>query len=574
MDWIHSLFPPLYQLPAIRKLPEECQSEGFPSQDFSFSALVQLLFFVLLYGTIVLNASNLIVRGTELLLLLPRIAPLVGNLILPIVASVPDSLLMLFSGMGNDDKVQAELAVGIGALAGSTILTLTLPWFVSIWYGRVDIKDGRAAYRQLPKLSGRQSIWATGVQPDQTSIRLSTKQMLFTLVPYILIQGAALGQLNSTDEEAKSRIVSNFALVGLIACGLAFLGYVYSQLTFAVVHHTVVQDITDDIRLQAVNNGLISLRGMFLDILKEKQASVEAGMLEENLLESSGMSPSEMEHYRFHKLLHRFFLKYDTDGSGSIDRQELAYLLKDLHIPHRDEEVDCYLQIMDTDHSGEISFEEFKHAFADIVMNSENQAVARIIAVPQETALVGESEEEKEDTEMPTDLVELPAEVQRRMVLQRSFASVMAGLVFVFMFTDPLIDVFVELGNVCGVSSFYVSFVLAPLVSCASEIMASTSYASRKTTKTITMSFCSLLGSIVLNNTFVLGVFLAIVKSRGVQWEYSAETISVLFVQVCVGVVAWKTKVFTVQRGCLLLILFPLSLALVVFLQSDWVGID
>lgn len=44
-----------------------------------------------------------------------------------------------------------QVAVGVGALAGSTIMLLTIPWFLSIVGGRVDIVDGRANYRKPKK---------------------------------------------------------------------------------------------------------------------------------------------------------------------------------------------------------------------------------------------------------------------------------------------------------------------------------------------------------------------------------------------------------------------------------------
>jgi hypothetical protein len=47
----------------------------------------------------------------------------------------------------------------VGALAGSTIMLLTIPWFLSIIGGRVDLdSQGRANYRKNPKLSPENSF--------------------------------------------------------------------------------------------------------------------------------------------------------------------------------------------------------------------------------------------------------------------------------------------------------------------------------------------------------------------------------------------------------------------------------
>ncbi|CAE7747158.1 NCL [Symbiodinium microadriaticum] len=61
-------------------------------------------------------------------------------------------MLILFSGIGDD--AQNQLAVGVGALAGSTIMLLTIPWCLSVYGGRVDLDaTGNANYRKNPKLS-------------------------------------------------------------------------------------------------------------------------------------------------------------------------------------------------------------------------------------------------------------------------------------------------------------------------------------------------------------------------------------------------------------------------------------
>ena len=48
-----------------------------------------------------------------------------------ILGAVPDGAIVLFSGLGQD--AQNQISVGVGALAGSTIMLLTIPWFLSIF---------------------------------------------------------------------------------------------------------------------------------------------------------------------------------------------------------------------------------------------------------------------------------------------------------------------------------------------------------------------------------------------------------------------------------------------------------
>jgi Ca2+-binding EF-hand superfamily protein len=58
--------------------------------------------------------------------------------------------------------------------------------------------------------------------------------------------------------------------------------------------------------------------------------------------------------------IHSLFYKYDRDGSGDIDSNELVNLLSDLGVTLKDEnELSGLLMLVDRDGNGTISFEEF-----------------------------------------------------------------------------------------------------------------------------------------------------------------------------------------------------------------------
>ena len=152
---------------------------------------IQLLGLMAGYGYMLMNAATLIGDGAELLLLVPSMATLVGTLVLPVLGAVPDGAIVFFSGLG--EGAQEKLAVGMGALAGSTIMLLTIPWFLSIYAGRVDIIAGLPRYkppRGEKKLSPGRSASECGIAAD-TAVRSSCTLMLVTCVPYFIIQGPA-----------------------------------------------------------------------------------------------------------------------------------------------------------------------------------------------------------------------------------------------------------------------------------------------------------------------------------------------------------------------------------------------
>jgi len=75
--------------------------------------------------------------------------------VLPFLGGVPDGMMVLFSGLGKPtEEAQETLKIGIGALAGSTILALTLAFGTMIIAGRVDLDDeGNAIYNKKQKIT-------------------------------------------------------------------------------------------------------------------------------------------------------------------------------------------------------------------------------------------------------------------------------------------------------------------------------------------------------------------------------------------------------------------------------------
>ena len=98
---------------------------GFPDIEASEIGNTGLLWLFVSYGYVLFWASNQISEGSDLLLLVPSLAGIVGSCVLPVLGAVPDGAIMLFSGLGSVEEAQENLAVGVGALAGSTIMLLT-----------------------------------------------------------------------------------------------------------------------------------------------------------------------------------------------------------------------------------------------------------------------------------------------------------------------------------------------------------------------------------------------------------------------------------------------------------------
>ncbi len=503
------------------------------------------------------------------------------------LGAVPDGAIVLFSGLGAD--AQAQLNVGVGALAGSTIMLLTIPWGLSIIGGRVNLKNGEAMYSAKPKLTTGGGLGGSGISPGPAVAR-GGKIMILTSLSYLLIQGSAFAfscGSKADAEECKANKEKYFALAGLVTAMVFFVGYLYDQVQQS--NSEAVEDKINEIRKKAINSSVLSLMGVFavagLDTSSTDETHLLGGARDTRNIRST---------------LRGFFKKYDHDNSNTIDAQELRALLHDLHENPDQEQFEKLMSEMDTDKSGSIDFDEFVSAMAKAVVRSRASggtlglsgappaAASRAAAshsgsvnhhdqlelgtMPAAEGGAGgphgeEEEEEDEEEEVPEDLADLSPQQQQFRIKVRSAWMMGLGTALVLLFSDPMVDVLSEFGNRIKVKPFFVAFVLAPLASNASELIAAYNYSLKKTRKTCTISLTSLEGAACMNNSFVLGIFLALLFFKGLKWEFSAETISILLIQLCMLFFAFK-KVQTLFHAIAVFSLYPISLAVVIGLEA------
>eukprot|EP00472_Partenskyella_glossopodia_P003767 CAMPEP_0197522988 /NCGR_PEP_ID=MMETSP1318-20131121/8016_1 /TAXON_ID=552666 /ORGANISM="Partenskyella glossopodia, Strain RCC365" /LENGTH=370 /DNA_ID=CAMNT_0043075531 /DNA_START=259 /DNA_END=1371 /DNA_ORIENTATION=+ len=147
------------------------------------------------------------------------------------------------------------------------------------------------------------------------------------------------------------------------------------------------------------------------------------------------------------------------------------------------------------------------------------------------------------------------------------------GAVLVSVFSDPMVDMIDDFAVRIGVNPFYVSFIVTPLVSNASEVLCAYKLASKLTNKTLTVALSTLYGAAVMNSTFCMAIFTGLVYFRGLEWNYSSEVIIIVIVMFVVGGlgVTVPHQTFTVTSAWIALVMFPLSLVFV-FICQDVLG--
>lgn len=582
----------------------------------------QMLFWIFLaYGYMLFTAANLLSDGSELLLFIPQVAGLVGSVVLPVLGAVPDGMMVLFSGLGPTEKAQQNVAVGVGALAGSTIMLLTVPWFLAVLGGRVDYTQGKCQYnasQKLTKFGITDTLFHCGIR-YKPEIRANAKIMVVTAFTYLVIQLPALYVDNQNPKiglkviEKDNSQESFWAFIGMVICIIFFSMYMYMQYAASLPEQQVPHSVSSAEMLKARVEGCVGwlrkrmgsagiapakTRNYATSIMRAQELGVKGWMEEfrkewkltdnsseknKALLDKASFPPD------FRDTLTMWYRKYAESDDGRMGIRDFDNLLRILHLNGYDA-AELFKKV-DTNSDGSIDLDEFTECFkhlaslppkegrksgrrASQMQRDVDQAVAQANALAGTVEEAGdEDDEEDEEESMPEEFKDLTVEQQRRQILLKSAWQMGLGTLMVLVFSDPMVDVLAEIGNQSGIPSFYISFILAPLASNSSELVAAYNYAGRKTSKTITIALNTLEGAACMNNTFCLGIFMALVYFQGLAWKFTAETLTIIVVEFALAAIVLSSHNQRVIDALGIFLLFPGALAMVYILEN-YCGLD
>lgn len=506
----------------------------------AFSAWLQLLFLTLCYVCILVYGSKKIADGGELLLLVPSLSSVVGGIILPILGAVPDGAMILFSGLG--ENAAEEVSVGVGALAGSTVMLLTIPAFLAILGGSKPDPD-------------HPGFWRRCVKP-LPYIAKSSWFIVITSVFYVTLQICCfIFKTEEAEHVPKSERV--IGIVHAILCFIAFGIYLFYQYRSSL-NSVETKEKADALAVEQIRADNISFKTAIYQLGLQNDIVSDTPLLQMNDLQSNDASqqliPNNSNDKRIRKILKYFFRMFDTDNTKTLDINEMSLVLQHLHENIPRDQVKVLFDQADSDHNGSINFDEFCTMIIRHVRENPNPETER-----KEAPVVEDEDEE----EIPPDLADLPPEVQQRKIKQRAFGQLAWGLLLVFIFTDPAVSCFSEIGSRSGIPAFFVSFVLAPFVSNGSELMSAYIFAAKKTPETISVSLSTLVGAASMNNTFCLGILLVCIAAKKLAWSYLAQVIGTLFVEFGCKFIIMQWRKLTMIHAFVNLALYPIAIGLI-----------
>ncbi|XP_078361609.1 uncharacterized protein LOC144645969 isoform X2 [Oculina patagonica] len=449
------------------------------------STITGNLLLMVFYGAILGVAAKCISDGAELLLDLGCSPSLIGGIVLPLLGAVPDSAIIIVSGLGDD--AQTKLSVGMGTLAGSTIMLLTAAWAGSVAIGKCDLN----AYDEAIEGSGYGKISCNrqGVT-ILPSVKTAVGIMLLTSLSYFIVQGADwhFGPHNFGEQPD---YVRKAALATMIICFIGFVAY----LIFLFVDSKSAQMRAEKHRQEMMQRKVLHQFVM----MAKRQMPTRIG---------DQMDAEDKAAHEVH--LQKKYFKAWRLGAG-MDKKEPTE--------------------------------------TDPIMGKDGK---------------DDKKEEEEEEESFTHLA------------LKCVGLLVLGVGLVTIFADPMCDVLDSLTNPKNkshipISAFYVSFVVTPLCSNASELVSSLIFAAKKKKENISMTFAQLYGAGTMNNTLCLGIFAALVYLRDLKWYYSAEVTVIIFVQWVVGIVGFRLT-YKLWYGAIVGSLYIVSIGLVALLESSAIG--
>jgi len=507
------------------------------------------LWLLLSYGYVLFSAARLISEGSELLLEILN-PGLVGGLLLPTLGALPDSLIIVASGLrGTVQEAQQEVSVGLGVLAGSTVVLLTLAWAASLAAGRCDIEGGRAQDRTLTR--GWDPV-GTGVTTDGQT-RLGARLMMLSTVPYLVVQIPLIDGHPAEGPEA--------AVIGATICGAGFVLYSIYQVSSPWLQEKRMKEARRRLLrarvLKRASTLALSFGGLVSDNGRVNQAAID-----------------------------KTFEMFDRDDNGLLDLKELESFLRGVQfevqgqLPNK-EDVALWMEEFDANKTGTVSASEFSEGMAKWIgklqksrqamvaedlsdgFESEVQAAQKTLAILSRDLEMEEDEDAEDDGE-GEDVEDLSkAAIARKATLQLA-----AGAALVATFADPTVSAIGNFSEAVDVDPFIVAFVVTPLASNASEVVSSFLFALKKRKSNISLCYSQVYGAITMNNTLCLGLFLAIVHLRGLVWDFSAEVTAMVSVILLVGALGSSRNTFQLAWALPVALLYPISLAGVEFLEN------
>ncbi|KAF7142014.1 hypothetical protein RHSIM_Rhsim06G0204400 [Rhododendron simsii] len=545
-------------------LPFRATTDSTCDQTYGFlpctTTVLGNLFLILVYGYLMFLAASYLSSGSELLLEI--LGPgLIGGLLLPALGALPDAMLILVSGLSRTtETAQSQVSVGMGLLAGSTVLILTLLWGTCVIVGKCDIQDSFAVDGKDTK---RLSLTGSGVSTDIWTC-YAARIMVVSVIPFIVVQlPQAMSSTSGRHLAVLIALILSLAMLLSYCLYQVFQPWIQTRRIAFAKHKHVISGILRHLKQRALGR-LLRDDGTPNEDVIAKFVSLDTLNADFDLILSCFLTlESDFD---------RLFRAIDANGDGQISSAELKAMIIGIQFDEiyldEAEATEKVMKDFDTSRDTKIDKPEFiagisrwlneaRHSVAS--SNGDLNTVKYLETFHEQTKrehyLLGDqSDEVVEGVENP------------KLITIKAVLLLLLGTLIAAAFADPLVDAVDNFSNATSIPTFFISFIGLPLAT-SNEAVSAIIFASRKKQRSASLTFSELYGAVTMNNVLCLSVFLALVYVRGLTWDFSAEVLVIVIVCVVMGAFASLRTTFPLWTSFVAFLLYPFSVALVYVLD-------
>ncbi|KAK6149980.1 hypothetical protein DH2020_017505 [Rehmannia glutinosa] len=486
-----------------------------------------LLFLIVVYEILLSLGGKYVAIGSDLFFQITG-PGLFGASLFQFLGTIPQIVLVLVSALsGSLEAAQQRATLGMGLVAGTTVMLLTLIWGTSVVLGSYDLSEAITIDKSESKKNTPKGY---GIVTDaETSY--TARIMLITLAPFLILLLARVFSSSSG-----RRVIILIALIVTVI------------LLFAYVFYQIFQPWIQNRRFEYLMN----------KYAKDKLL---------RLLSRNGKPDTQK--------IQQLFNKIDNNKNASVSALELRVLLLGVKMDDDDlsteRDVENILESFDTSGDGRITQDEFIRGMTKLAYDLSDQTPDRIKYGG------GNSNSQKVEilqNQLQQGLLAKSSSARLKAISNswlnylRAFFFVIIGTVMLCALAEPLIKSVVAFSQAANLSSFCVSYLAIPFAMNYGVAVQSIASARQKTQKSISLTLSALYGGVYMNNIVGLIVFLAPVYARNLSADVFAEVVVVVIICILMTLFTSVCTKFSRRMGYFVLLLYPISLALVYLLTS------
>ncbi|XP_021994402.2 sodium/calcium exchanger NCL2 [Helianthus annuus] len=251
----------------------------------------------------------------------------------------------------------------------------------------------------------------------------------------------------------------------------------------------------------------------------------------------------------------RLFSKYDKDGDGKLQRDELKKFIKKFHFGislDRNKIMDNLIAEFSTD--GTIDIHEFVEGFARWIEKF----------IEPDTSIKDPLHKLKTEK----NSWELEESPKNTLKPQAAIVYVTFGIGVMYLISGAFMQSVLQFSNAAHIPLHFTSFVVFPIAMNARMIIKALLSTGSRVGKNASLTFFEIYNGLVMANLLGLLTLLITVCMKRLSWTYSNEVLIIMIPCTIVGLFALKRDTYPLWASILAMLLYPISICLYYVMYS------